>query len=345
VDNPIEPEVSNAPEENSCINCGSPDIVDGHRNKLCAPCRQKFIKFPIPLWVKLFGAGIAVIMVISLIWLPRNIKAAVYLSRAEKAEAGLNYVTEQKELEKAKALVPGSLDIQSHLAIAAFYNEDLPAIIEADKIISTRNFEDTALLRKVENVMNGLRDYFPSDTFTNVLGRYKNKAIPDTAYQHYLKKFPMDIYATYSLAASYLNQEKYAPVDTLLSKALSIDPGFIVAMDLKTMVKRELNQPDSSIYYSDKLLAINHQALYAMSSKARTLLKTRKNKEGLQLALDCYKIDKNMAYNTATLAIGYHFNNDFKNRDAIIRSAKDSLTIAYLEYAKDIISNKVKFQN
>jgi len=346
VDDTLAPEPENTPAPNVCIGCGSPAILPGYPNKLCALCRTKFIKFNVPLWVKLFGAGILVIMVISIIWLPGNLKAALALARGEKAELNRNYVTEQNELEKARKLVPGSIDILSHLMIAGFYNSDFKTVLSVSNDLEHKTIEDTILFNKLTDVIARTKDYFPSDTFTRVLGVYKKTIIPDTAYLRYLKKFPMDIYALYSLASSYSDNEKYKSADSLLSVLLTIDHENIPALNLKTMVKRELNQPDSSIYYCDILLETNHQSLFALSSKSRTLLKTGKNKEGLKLAEECYQLDKNMAYNVATLAIAYHFNKNYKQRDAMLAiAAKDSTTEAYMQFAKDIFSNKVKFQN
>ncbi|MCR8558042.1 hypothetical protein KXD93_10330 [Mucilaginibacter sp. BJC16-A38] len=345
MDNTQEPIAENTPVENVCINCGNPDFVPGYPNKLCADCREKFINFPIPLWVKLFGAGIAIVMLISFIWLPGNLKTAMILSRAESNEAHHNYFTEQQELEKARKLIPGSIDVQSHLAIAAFYNGDFQTIDTMSSSLQGKKFEDTSLYNKVDYVMRQTREYFPSDTFNTIFKQYKHAIIPDTAYQRFIKQFPTDIYGIYSLAASYVNQEKYPAADSLLSRTLSIDVDFIPALTLKTMVKREINQPDSSIIYCNRLLAINNQSVFAMSSKARTLLKTGKNKEGLKLAQSGFDLDNTNPYNLATLAIALHLNNNFKQRDAIVKSAeKDSVSKSYMLYAKDIISNKIKFQ-
>lgn len=340
------PDPENIQPANTCISCGSPDILPGYPNKLCAACRNKFIKLNVPLWIKLFGAGIAVIMLISIIWLPGNLKAALALARGEKAELSRNYITEQNELEKAKKSVPQSVDILSHLVIAGFNNGDFKTVLSSLNDLENRTIDDSALVSKLNDIAARTKDYFPSDSLTKVLDVYKNKSVPDTVYQRYLRKSPMDVFALISLASAYAGEEKYKSCDSILSTILVIDHAYAPALNLKTMVKRELNDPDSSIYYCDQTLEINHQALYALSSKSRTLLKTGKNQEGLKLAEECYDLDKSMSYNLATLAIAYHLNKDYKHRDAIIAvAAKDSDSESYMKYAKDIISNKVKFQN
>jgi hypothetical protein len=332
--------------EIACIRCGNLEILEGYPNKLCLNCRESLIKFPIPLWVKLFGTGVALVMLISIIWLPKNLQAAIALSRAERAEKKFNYITEQQELEKAKKTVPGSIDILAHLVIASFYNGDFKTLDSASNALENKNIEDTALFNKASYVMTEIKSYAPTEPFVKAFEKYKNSSIPDTAYQQYLKKNPEDVYAIYSLAASYSNEEKYVLADSMLSRTLTVQPSFFPAMQQKTMVKRELNQLDSSLYYCDKLLAENNQHVFALSSKARTLLKSRKNSEGLNFALQAYKLDENDPYNLATMAVAYHFNKNYKQRDALISlSQKDSALSVTMGYAKDIISGKIKFQN
>jgi hypothetical protein len=347
VDNNLTPETENTPEQTVCIKCGSPEILSGYPNNLCASCRQQLIKFPIPLWVKLFGAGIALVMIISFIWLPGNLSAAIAMERAEKAEKNHNYITAQNELQKAQKNAPNAIEILSHLTIAAFHNGDFQTVLGASDKLQGKEIEDTALYNELNNVITQTSEYFPSDTFKTTFKNYKNSIIPDSAYRVYIKKNPMDIYAIVALASSYSdNNDKYQSADTLLSRAIAIDRSYILALYLKTMIKRELNQPDSSIYYCNQVLSINHQSAYALSSKARTFLKVGKNKDGLLLAKQCYQLDANMPYNLATLALAYHFNKDFKQRDAILKSVeKDSTNAPYLAYVKDVISNKIKFQN
>ena len=53
------------------------------------------------------------------------------------------------------------------------------------------------------------------------------------------------------------------------------------------------------------------------------------------------QLDKNFYYNKATLAIAYHLNKQFKERDAILaQSKKDTLLEAYMQYPYEIISGK-----
>lgn len=341
-DNVIQ-EAENTTPKTVCIKCGDPEVLEGYPNKLCGDCRQSLIKFPVPLWVKLFGAGVALIMLISIFWLPKNIEAAMALARAERAEKQHNFISEQAELEKAKKIVPTSVDVQAHLLIASFYNGDFKTLSNTADFLENKKVEDSALFSKASYVMSETKSYVPSEAFTKYFSSYKNSQIPDTSYEHYLQKYPDDVYA---LASAYSNQENYKAADSVLTRTLTVQSSFLPAIQYKTMVKRELNQLDSSLYYCNKILAENHQNVFAISSKARTLLKSGKNSEGLNLAMDAHKLDKTSSYNLATMALAYHFNKEYKQRDAMIKLAQnDSSARESMSYAKDIISGKVKFQN
>ncbi|MCJ8208760.1 hypothetical protein MUY27_03510 [Mucilaginibacter sp. RS28] len=329
-----------------CINCGSLEILSGYRNNLCAECRTAMINYPIPNWVKLFGVGILAVMLISMIWLPGNFKAALALSRADKAEKNHYYLTAQRELEVARKAAPNSIDVLADELIAAYYNNDLETVAKTGDLLAGKEFEDSIKLHRINYISTELRNYSPSDTFKTTFSKYKNQIVSDTVYRNYVNTHPDDDYAKIFLANIYMEKEYYLNADKLLSNVLLNDAEMIPALNDKVMVKRELNQLDSSLYYADKLLNINRESLYALSSKARTLLKMKRNKEGLELALKCLSLENNFPYNQATLALAYHFNKYYNQRDELLnRSGTDSATISYMQFARDVISNKVKFQN
>ena len=111
---------------------------------------------------------------------------------------------------------------------------------------------------------------------------------------------------------------------------------------------REEGKWDESIKACDKILQVNNDEAYAIASKARVFLKQKKDKMALDLALESVEKDKSDPFNTATLALAYHFNNQPEKRDAIIKEAKahiDSTQAYYMQYAIDVIEQKEKFRN
>jgi predicted Zn-dependent protease len=329
--------------EPACVQCGNPDYLEGHATRLCSSCRQSFIKYPIPLWVKLFGASVVVFMVVSLVLSPKNFTAAIALSRAEHFEKAHMYVSEQKELNNALAIVPESKQAQAHMAIASFYNADMVTYGDIMNKLVGKEFEDAELLRELNNLSAYAKDYYPSDKLTKLGESYKT-GIPDTTYQHYIKQYPEDVFAQYAYASTVFDKENYGKSDTLLAEILKINPHYVYALFMQSIAKRELGQLEASAACCDKLLQENPQLVMALSSKARTLLKQGRLKDALSMAVKAKQLDSNFYYNEATLALAYHLNKQTHERDAIVKHAQQDSTLAgYMQYANEVISGKRKF--
>jgi hypothetical protein len=329
--------------EPACAQCGNPEYVEGHATRLCASCRQSLIKFPIPLWVKLFGAAIVLLMVVALVLSPNNFTAAIALSRAQRYEKAHLYVSEQKELNKALAIVPGSKQAQAHMAIASFYNADMVTYGDMMNNLVGKEFEDAELLRELNNLSAYAKDYYPTDTLNKLYEQYKN-GIPDTTYQHYIQQHPEDVFAQYAYASTVFNKENYGKSDTLLAEILKITPHHVYALFMQSIAKRELGQLEASVACCNKMLQENPQQVMALSSKARTLLKQGRFKDGLNMAVKAKQLDSSFYYNEATLALAYHLNKQTRQRDAIMKHARQDSTLAgYMQYANEVISGKKKF--
>jgi tetratricopeptide (TPR) repeat protein len=349
--NEIQNAATPAPEENKgCINCGHPVVVKGFPNALCESCRDNLIKYPIPKGIKIFAAAIAVVFLFSMYKIPKDIMLGIHLDKGNTAIEEKKYLTAQKELEKVVDKIPGNLEAESNLLIAAFYNEDFKTYSKIFTRLTGKNFEDESLYKRVENVTTEVNTYFPSDSFANILKRYDNDAskIPDTTLKNYIKAFQEDPYPAMLLANRLLDAKLYAAADSVTSKILITNPAHIPALGMMAVLKREENKPDESIMYCDKLLAMNKESVYAMSSKARTYLKEKRDAEALSLALKCHQMDENNYHAAGSLVLAYHFTNKIKERDALLNKIdqlKDSIPALSIQYVKDIVSGKESFRN
>jgi predicted Zn-dependent protease len=332
----------------ACLKCGSFQILDGYANPLCAHCRTSLIKYPVPLGIKLFGAGMVALLIIALALSVDNFKAAFAYARAKRAETSKNYLTEERELETVMKVAPGSTEALAHMMIASFYNGDLTTYSQLLNKITGKSFDNEELLSQVNDLTNEIEANYISEALTKAVAPYQKAlgGVPNTTYQNYIRKQPGDVYARIVYASACIEKNKNARADSLLKGALAIAPNHISALMLRSITLRELNRLDSSIYMCDKLLAQNHESDMAMSSKARTLFKKRDKKAGLQLALQAEALNTNLPYNKVTLAIAYHLNNNTKARDALLKMSEADSTLAEgMTYAKDIISGKIKFAN
>ncbi|RKR81599.1 hypothetical protein BDD43_1748 [Mucilaginibacter gracilis] len=334
-----------AEAKSGCVNCGNPQIVEGYANALCKPCRDGFNKLSIPLWVKLFGAFVLLLFVVAIFEIPTNFSTALSLAKAEKAEKEGKYLTSQRELEKIIDKAPDAIEIPGHLLIAAFYNLDYKTLGQMARKLTGKTFEDTALVHQINYLESKANNYFPTDSFMVVAKPYNAKfdAIPESVYKQYIDKNPADLFARYNYAAKFFDTDK-KKCDSLTDRILAIDPEYIFALQLKTSVKREIKQLDSSLYYCDKMVAINHELPLALSTKARTILKQGKKAEGLKMAKSSYGLNYKDGYTIATLALAYHLNGNTTERDALIaKTDRDSSDLGYMQYTKDVISGKVTF--
>src|ERR1700761_1812511 len=97
------PSVIEPPEDipgRNCANCGRPAMEEEHPTLLCGECREMFTRFPIPLWIKAFAGGVGVLLLFSLVTLPKNLNIGIHLERGERAEKQKKFMTAGQELKK-----------------------------------------------------------------------------------------------------------------------------------------------------------------------------------------------------------------------------------------------------
>src|SRR5436305_11145102 len=120
---PLMEETQLTPQPDStvqgCVACGNSQTLEEHPTRLCADCRQKFINYPFPKWIWLFGGGVLVIVIISLFTLPRNLAIGIALEKGKKAAHDHNYVTAEREFKKVVAKVPTYTEGNAQLMIAS----------------------------------------------------------------------------------------------------------------------------------------------------------------------------------------------------------------------------------
>jgi tetratricopeptide (TPR) repeat protein len=339
----------NSEPANKCIKCRSEDILHGYPNALCAECRVGYIKFPFPLWIKVFGIGIGVVVLFSCFSFFDNVQTGIHMERGIRAEKERLYFTAQKEFEKVLKKVPDHIDAKAHLLISAYYNQDFSTLIETSNSLEGETIEDQDLFRNAEKAINSAAGFFPSDSLNAVYERFKNDTGKvSSAIEDYYRNAPHDISAGLDIASKAFDKEDYIKADTILGKILKSDSENISALTLMSSIKRYQKDAPGALKYIDQLLSINKENLYALSSKARVKLMMHKDDEALQLAEQVNKLDKAFPYNIATLAIIYHYTNKVNKRDEIVKkvqASKDSATMEYMQYAMDIINNKEKLRD
>jgi tetratricopeptide (TPR) repeat protein len=332
----------------NCPNCGQPAMEGDQPTPLCSDCREKFTRLHIPVWIRIFAGGIAVILLFSLFTLPRSISLGVHLDKGKKAMEAKKFSTAEKEFSKVLEKAPSNVEARGNLLIAMFYNQDYELFDSMYKKMVGLNIEDKSLYSEIDKVMTKAEAYRSSDSFDVFKKPYSDEAlIPDTAWDRYLRHHTEDRYAEQEYALLLYNKKDYHHCDSLVEEALQSDYEYIPALMLGINSKRDEGDLDGAMAYVDRMLAINHESVWALSAKARTFLRQKKMKLGLDLALKLYDMDKQSAYALSTLILAYHFNGRTSDRDVLIKKARsspmDSSGIVYLQYALDVIDNKEKF--
>jgi tetratricopeptide (TPR) repeat protein len=335
-------------EQTGCAQCAAPDVLDGYPTRLCASCRDTFVKFPIPKWLWLFAGAIGVIVLFSLFTLPKNISTGIALEKGKKAERAHRYVTAQREFEKVVAAVPGYTEGRAHMMIASFYNDDYSSFLQTYKTLENVPIEDKELFARLEGITDKAINYFPGDSMRQLTAPYDSSgtALPDTLLLRYIHGHDGDLYAKGQYAFLLIGRDDYKGVDSVAATMLAVDETFDMALFLRSVAQRETGHYEASLKYCDQLLNINRESSKALASKARTLLKMKDDKEALKIALRACSLNEKDSYAIATLAIAYHFNHEEKKRDELVNRYKnDSSMASNMEYALDIFSGKEHFRD
>ena len=343
-------------EENSsvriCSNCSRPAMEEDHPTLLCTECREHFTRFPVPLWIKAFAGGIGILLLFSLFTLPGNLGLGIRLERAKRAEEQHKYHTAERELKKVLEKTPDNIEAEGHLLISSFYNQDFETFTDQVKKLEHANVEDKELFARIESVMNKANVYVSNDSFENFFTtrHIPLPQVPDSAWDSYFRNNPQDDYAAITFAGLLFKREKYLRCDSILQTVLSRDRECYPALILEVSVKREEGDLDGAMTCARRLLAINKESAFGQASEVRTLLRQKKDKQALDLALQWYRQqdDENM-YMLSTMILAFHFNGRTGDRDELIKKAraqaKDSISIDQMQYALDVIAKKEKFRD
>ena len=335
--------------QRDCANCGQPAMEGDHRTSLCSDCREQFTRLNIPVWIRLFAGGIAVLVLFSLFTLPRSISLGVHLEKAKKAEREKKFFTAEKELSKVLEKVPGNVEANGYMLMATFYNQDYEGFNKQVKSMQHMVIEDKQLSDELDELMGKALHYVSNDSFEVFTSAFPPREIPDTAWDRYLRHQPEDVFAMTGYASLLFDRKEYPRCDSLLQKVLQVDNEYFPALMLEASTKREEGDPGAALVFNDRIMKINRESVYGISSKARTLLRLKKDGEALDIVSKGYELNDKNLYLLSTLALAYHFSGRTAERDAMLkkawpmaRDASDSVTV---QYAVDVINKKEKFRD
>jgi Tfp pilus assembly protein PilF len=340
---------ANRPPGPVCIGCDQPLYEIPERTPLCTECREAYIRYPIPLKIKLFGAGVLALLVISLFSLPKSLGTAIHLKRGKEAMADHRFVTAQKELEKAVSAEPEYLEAQCQLLVAAYHNQDYATMSRVSFALEGKKIEDESLYQSAQDAVERAGYHFPSDSLEAFVLEQRNAGnenIPSALIGQYLASHQAEPLAYMLLASTYMEEKNLVAADSVLHLSLAQYPGHVDALQYLVALKREENQDDSALYFAKQLQEINREMPYSYGAIARILLKKHQDAEALKTVQKGLSFDPKDGYCLASLALIYHFNGDHQRRDQLIDHAKtDSALMTNFIYVSDVVSGKENFRN
>ena len=332
------PEQSQEPDQTpACIECGKRPVLEGYPNALCGSCREKFLKFPVPKWVSGFGIAVLLLVAFGLVSFPAQISTGLHLKRAENAAKNKNFLTAKKELTKVLESSPNLTSAEVQLMIADFYNMDEYGFAVLAKKLSGQKIESSEDLSAANELAGEMQNYFPSDSLTQMKARFSDSVdIPRDSLRQYIVSHDSDPYALVSYLNLYYDKEDLRWSDSAIKKLLSDHPDYLPGILTAIYITRMEGKYDSALKYCDELLSFNHELSYAGAAKARVLMAEGKLEPGIAQAKTTLEADPDDGYANATLALGYHLNHQYPERDKIISvSAKDSIKAGYMEYVNN----------
>ena len=327
-----------------CQHCHTNPILEGYPSPLCDSCRKKFIRFPIPAWVKGFGAGVIVLVLVGLISFPKQINIGIHVKRAEIALSSKKFLTAERELQKVLIAAPEMKTAKTDMLIASYYNMDMRSFVTTLNELKDVTFENSPGFKTAQDLVEDAKNFFPSDSLSDLLKQ--NPSPPDiqNQFRSYVLLHPEEPYAVSNYVNDYYKTESLDWCDSIVHSSLNRNPASMTAIMAAIFVARMQHRYDSATRYCNQLLAMNAECSYAIAAKARICMAKGDMEVGMRLARKACTMDSADGYCVATLALGYHLNHQPADRDRLIASkASDSSVSTYLDYVKQIMSGKEKF--
>jgi hypothetical protein len=106
-----------------CQSCGA-EPEQGFAIPLCQDCRTKMARHPIPIGIKLAGAGIVLLLIFALARIPSSISAAIAFERGERNEQKFQFAQAESEYQKSVQAFPRSDLAHARLFVAAYRARD-----------------------------------------------------------------------------------------------------------------------------------------------------------------------------------------------------------------------------
>jgi hypothetical protein len=138
-------------ESTGCKACGA-EPEPGFPLPLCANCRTKLARRPIPIGIKLAGALVGLLIIFALTRIPTSMSAAVAFERGLAAEKRGDFADAEKQYQKSAAVFQKSDRVHGRLFVASFKAGDEAVAREEFDFFKGRQI-DSGIAREINGLL------------------------------------------------------------------------------------------------------------------------------------------------------------------------------------------------
>lgn len=270
-------------DNSGCIECGHSIVLEGYPNKLCAECRQKYIKFPIPLWVKGFGIGVLVLVIISFVLNNRIYQIHRLMNKGDKLVSDQKYYSASSYFQKAIKRDSNNVKAHAMNMLCNYYNGKDQDMIADYMWLIDRNLKDDDVPKETLIIPNIIMETYPYDSLGFELVRIDSMhEVKLMSLEKYFATHPANN-VKYYLANEYFDADLFTKCDTLLNELLEDNPSNISYQSLKVALLRRQGKFEEANKICDHLLKDNKESYVAYVMKAKIATASNHLKEAYRL--------------------------------------------------------------
>lgn len=328
-----------------CLSCEKEEALKGYPTDLCEECREEFIKFPVPLWIKMVSIIILFIMLFGLISFKNPLTAAVNYERGLNAEKELKYVTAQIAYKKALKKFPKSQLLKSRLFISLVKGDDLA---QAEKIydeIMKMEYSDDDLFNEVQSAVDLYgKSFFLTEEIEKIIKNQNLSLSQKISGLENLSKSNKNgnMYGTYYyLGEGYFANQEYEKSIEALNNAYNLNKDFYFLKISTAAAYKELGNYEKAKKELDVIFKFNKE--YEPSYVYLSFINLREHnyKDALINAEKAYSLNKNDLDAVEAIVISNHYLKNEQQKYKYMEILEKN-NFYGIDRTKDILSGKIK---
>ncbi|WFD09618.1 tetratricopeptide repeat protein [Tepidibacter hydrothermalis] len=330
-----------------CCNCEEEEALKDYPTDLCKNCREAYIKYPVPMWIKALSVIVLIVVIFSLMHFKSSLIGAVNYERGLKAEKELKYVTAQNAYKKALDQFPKSELLKSRLFIASVKGDNLD---ESDKIYDeileiTYYDSDKDLFNEVQTAVDLYgKHFFITEEIEKIIGNETlsmSQVISTIENLTKSNKSENSCGAYYYLGTAYYANGEYEKAISAFNSAYSINPEiYFFKIPIATCYS-DLDNYEKAKEVLKETFIFNKEYGPAYVSLSFINLKEHNYDEALKNAKEAYSINKNNLNAIEAIVISNHYLKNENERDKYIKILEEN-NYSDIDRVKDIVNGKIK---